>query len=176
MKSVIIVFLQVVFLFTTVSFHPIEKISVGNIKYSEKTLDIKIKILEEDLIRSLMSYKNRHIHFGMYRDTGFDKEILSVIESYTRENLEIFINGKKLNLTLKSVKFDPETMYSDESAIFMEVTADCEKSDKIKFLKIKNTLLLAHIYDQKNILHVAIGGEKQVLIFKKGEDIREVKY
>ncbi|MBC7388219.1 MAG: hypothetical protein H7329_03325 [Opitutaceae bacterium] len=164
------VFLLSIFL-PLVSFtrHPIESLSVGDLTFQERSINIKVKCLEEGLRSSLNNFTHKNIIFD-YDEEVFNNELLRIIESYFKMHLLLTVNNKRLTLKLKKAYWVKGTQSSDHAMINMEVSFLSSNTSQIHYIEIKNTLFMS-VSEQINILNTPLlNGENRTLIFKKGNE------
>ncbi len=147
--------------------HALEKISVTSIKHSEGSLIVKIKIFTEDL-QPQLSGLHPEKKFNHYLRHPFDVDIQKPVERFVLSQFQLFGNNEILAPQFQSLDWVEELKFTDHAMVL--VTLRYNWSKNTKDLKITNSILIKNVYEQKNIVNVAIKNLKESYIFNKGNE------
>ncbi len=122
----------------------------------QKRFEIHIELDTEDLEHSLNAIHQTDVHLGESKEID---NIDELIANYLKENLNLQINQKEIELQFedKEVDFTLTHVYLNTPSI----------KKKIKNIAIENTLLLEHFPAQQNILHLTYHQQLESHLFNK---------
>jgi hypothetical protein len=140
-------------------------VSVNQIDFvpKKKALEISSRIFIDDLDVALEKKFKKKTYLATPKETSDSKELL---QKYFDEKFLIKVNGqeKQLHLLGKEVEDNVLICYFNIKGI-----------EKISSLEIKNTILM-ELYDQQNIIHVTVSGDKKSLLLTSGTTSGMLKY
>lgn len=153
-----------VFVFcTSFHFHKFY-VSVTQCDYvpSQKSLQITIRIFMDDLQEEINFLKTEKIELATEREP---KNVNEIYKKYLERNLQFFVNGH-----LKKFEYIGKKYKGNTAIFFLEITS----IEKIAYLKLKNTILIQTIKQQKNIVQTKIYNQKKSFVFSKDEKIKQI--
>jgi len=157
-------FVLLLFLHQGVHAHPMD-LTVSNLKYSKQTLTLSTRIFYGDFYNEFKNYtkvKNKD-----YVTKGFDAVDRKDFANYFRKNFRIWVGRSEIRFTSMNLRFEP---HDDVFILLVDLsyTVDIPKGAKIK---IRNSILLDSIKDQKNRINVFLRDPKMpshgILTFDK---------
>lgn len=157
-----------VLLFLTSSAFTLHKfyMAVYQINYApeKKMLQITSRIFIEDLNTTLEKKYNKKFNLGNENDSA---EELILAKEYLVQHFSIKVNNqsKPMNFLSKEVEDDVLVCYWNIKEI-----------SKINSLEIYNTVLIDLFPEQKNLVHVAVLGEKNSFLFTNSTSTEVLKY
>lgn len=149
---------------TFVSLHPIH-LAISHVDFNPKTgsLEITHKIFIDDFEYALQLYDNESFQLGTERELpDADRYIKKYIES----QFNIKVNGKKVYGEYVGRESDLEAIW-----IYQEV----KNVGAAQAIELDNQILLDLYDDQKNILHLKYGQQKQSFLFRKDQTVEKME-
>lgn len=140
-------------------------VSVSQINFvpTKKALEITSRIFIDDLDLALEKKFKKKVYLATPKEVPDSKELL---QKYFNEKFQIKINGQ-----IKPIQFLGKEEEENVFVCYFRV----KEVEKITTLEIKNTLLMEH-YDQQNIFHTNILGQKKSFVLTTGTTSEVLKY
>lgn len=136
-------------------------ITEGEYNSTENTFQFTIKFIGHDLEKALANAGADNLMLGTDKEVGKANDY---ILSYLNKHFQIIINEKPLNLN-----FVGKEVGNDD---FIYCYLESDKIKKVKYLEIKNTLLIEVFSAQENIVYLTMEDKKYTFSFKS-EKIQE---
>lgn len=133
-------------------------VSICQIDHNKQnnSLEISVKIFADDFLKGLADIGARKLYLGEKRESS---ETNKYIEEYIKRNLQIRVNGEKINLSFIGKEMETDVVWSYFEAVNVkqlnEIEVDCT--------------ILTEIYDtQSNIIQVNAGnGIRSMLLNRR---------
>jgi len=137
-------------------------VSVTEIDVKSDKLEIIIRCFPDDIENIL------HDDYQIDADIT-DKKIKPYLEDYLRSHFELFINDDE--------PLDYQFLGTTIEDNFLVLLLQAKLPEKVKKIKVKNTLLFDAFDEQKNIVHFIKGQDKQsfILVKQDAEAVYSVK-
>lgn len=150
--------------------HPFH-VSVASIRYAseEKSLQITMKIFADDLEEALNKppYRDEEDPFVDVLNPENIDVLSQKVEQYIRENFEITLNGAPAETAFLGFEIEDMAMWC-----YLEV----RDVEKVKNIRVRNTVLINTYDDQVNIVHVDYHDQVKSVKFTKNKLIGEMQF
>jgi hypothetical protein len=150
--------------------HPL-KMSVTDITYKDKKVQVKFKLFTDDLEMTLRTFCNK----GQVDliNTGFDEVAVKCLSEHMMKNFVLRLNGKVVTFKLKKVY-----MGSNADVTYVEIESSVLKIQKENQLSVRNTVMFSNIPEQKSVVNMSLGNPAKVETIlienEKGEQSKNV--
>lgn len=130
--------------------------SMTKVDYVEGTKSLKFttKVNANDVAKAININPNT---------AGFEAQV----KQYVGKKFEVYVNGSKKNLTFTGSQVKGSTVW---------VYFEAKGVQEMTTLKIKNAILLSTFPSQLNLVNVAYKGQQKTMNFRRGMEVREVKF
>lgn len=156
MKKILLLLCTLYLLLSTVKAHPFY-VSVTQIDYKEKSIQITLKVFIDDLEAALTKKGNPKLNIGEKNEIANSNQL---IQNYLNDKFSIKINNGETEPYI----FIGKESEDDAIWIYLEVK---RKVEKVSSLEVKNTIITEKFEGQTNLIHTNISGEKKSLILNK---------
>ena len=133
-----------------------------------ESIEITMKVSIEDLERSLESDNSEKLRIGTVKEK---KSVQRLITNYFNNHLRIFTNDKLSQFEWVGKEIDDNL---HDIYLYFEIP-NCNKSGKIQFLTLENTIFLETELNQTNIVLIEFKESNFNLTFTKDQDIQKIQ-
>lgn len=149
---------------TFVSLHPIH-LAITHVDFNPKSgsLEITHKIFIDDFELALKLYDNEAFQLGTEREVANADQF---IKKYIEKQFQLKVDGKEVYGEYVGRESDLEAIW-----IYQEV----KNVGKAEAIELDNNILLDLYDDQKNILHLKYGAQKQSFLFRKDQTVEKME-
>jgi hypothetical protein len=125
--------------------------SVAEINHNAKTKSIEVSchIFTDDMEREFKTRYNKPIDLSQPADKALANKFIA---DYVKEKLKISIDGKDISLYYLGYEINEDAVWS---------YFDCANIPAIKKINVYDAILLDHIQEQSNIIHVTVNDKHQ---------------
>lgn len=139
-------------------------VSVTQIDYKEKSLQITLKIFVEDLESALIDQGKPKLNLGEKMEASNSEKI---IKGYLNSSFSIKINDIK-----KEINYVGKEVEDDVIWIYLEI----KDIRQINSIEVFNSIITEKYEGQTNLVHTTINGEKKSLILNKRNPMDKISY
>jgi len=154
MKKITSVFLLFITCFQFSIGHPFY-VSVTQIDFKNKTLQITLKVFVEDLEETLQSEGQPKLNLGEKNEINNSQKYLL---TYLKNHFEIYVNNEK-----RKYEYVGKEVEDDAVWIYLEI----KEVKEISELGVMNSIIIDKYEGQTNLIHTNIDGQKKSLILNK---------
>ena len=139
-------------------------VSVTEIEFNEEVQSLQIisRVFTDDLEALLQERYNPSIKLLSSGDEG---EVEANLNKYLGQKFEVQVNGKSYEMIYLGKEYE-----DDMTLLYLEVP----NVSSVKSVKIKNAVLTDLFSEQKNLVHVEVGGKTKSLILTGERDEDEL--
>jgi len=139
-------------------------VSVTEIEFNEEVQSLQIisRVFTDDLEALLQERYNPSIKLLSSGDEG---EVEANLNKYLGQKFEVQVNGKSYEMIYLGKEYE-----DDMTLLYLEVP----NVSSVKSVKIKNSVLTDLFSEQKNLVHVEVGGKTKSLILTGERDEDEL--
>ena len=133
-----------------------------------ESIEITMKVAIKDLEKSLENNNSEKLRIGTIEE---NKSVNKIITNYFINHLRIFTNDKLSQIKWVGKEIDNNL---HDIYLYFEIP-NCNKSGKIQFLTLENTIFLETELNQTNIVLIEFKESKFNLTFTKDQDIQKIQ-
>lgn len=156
-------FFFLLFMLNNTEAHPFY-VSVTQIDYKEKTLQITLKIFIEDLEKALNTAGKPSLNLGEKSEI---KESEQYIQEYLKGKFRVTINN-----TPQMYSYVGKEEENDAVWVYLEIST----IENVNSLEVYNSIITEQYSEQTNLVHTNIDGTKKSLILNKNKPVDKLTY
>jgi hypothetical protein len=170
MKKVVLYSLSILSLFGLFSYSShLLKLSTSKIWIQNEQLSYESRIFLDDLEASMNDYSRQPFHFV---NGTITKDQKAIVERYFKECFSVKVNNVLTTVKNTSVEIELSSDVDNPIVVMKGVLESSVKASAISKMAVKNTMLFAYVYEQKNIVNILkIKKSDSVLMFENTKNM-----